>query len=222
MKQILSFLTALSKNNNREWFNENKKLYLDALENFRQLVRGMLDGIVQYDPTLANLEAKDSIFRIYKDVRFSKDKSPYKTHFGAWMTKGGRKSTDAGYYFHLESENSFLGAGVYMPPKEQLNLIRQEIVYNPSGYMDLISSPAIIKGYERAGGDDKLKKGPVGFPKDFKYLEEIKYKHYIYSKYYTDADLMKDGFLEMLAADFGGLVPYVNYLNNTMSFTGNE
>ena len=126
MKSIILFLEALAKNNNRDWFNTNKKVYQESLESFRNFAADMLAGIVQFDPSLGDIEAKDTIFRIYKDVRFSKDKSPYKTHFGCWMAKGGRKSTDAGYYFHFEPGNTFMAAGVWMPPKEQLDLIRQE------------------------------------------------------------------------------------------------
>jgi len=237
MESILSFLRTLAQNNNREWFNDNKKIYQnnnrewfndnkkiyqDSLELFREFAAEILTGMVQFDPTLGDLVPKDAIFRIYKDVRFSKDKSPYKTHFGCWMTKGGRKSTDAGYYFHLEPDNSFMAAGVYMPPKEQLNIIRQEIVFNPGAYLEVINSPVISEGYERSGQEDMLKKGPAGFPKDFEHLEEIKYKHFIFSKYYKDAEIIGKGFPQKVVADYRGLFPLVNYLNLAMSFTGND
>ena len=171
---------------------------------------------------MGNLEAKDTIFRIYKDVRFSKDKLPYKTHFGCWMAKGGRKSTDAGYYFHLEPGKSFMAAGVWMPPGEQLKLIRQEILFNPGPYLELISTPEISKQYERGGKEDMLKKGPSGFPKDYIHMEELKYKHYLWSRHYSDSVLGKRNFSENVVADFKGLFPLVSYLNHTMSFTGNE
>ena len=222
MEPILSFLSRLNQNNNREWFNDNKKTYQEALDQFREFVALLLNGMVQFDPTLGDLVAKDTIFRIYKDVRFSKDKTPYKTHFGSWMTKGGRKSTDAGYYFHLEPGNSFMGAGVYMPPKEQLTLIRQEIVFNPDNYFKVINGLLESHAYERSSKEDMLKKGPAGFPKDFKYLEEIKYKHYIFSKQYSDQLITKNEFAEDLIKDFAGLYPLVDYLNHAMSFTGND
>ena len=222
MESILSFLRSLALNNNREWFKDNKKDYQESLESFRRFAAELLTGMAQFDPSLGDLVAKDAIFRIYKDVRFSKDKSPYKTHFGCWMTKGGRKSTDAGYYFHLEPDKSFMAAGVYMPPKEQLNLIRQEIVFNPEAYLNIINDPAIGKGYERSGTEDMLKKGPVGFSKDFEHLEEIKYKHFIFSKYYKDAEILKKGFPQKVITDYQGLFPLVSYLNHSMSFTGNE
>lgn len=222
MKNILSFLEALAQNNNRDWFNDHKKLYQESLESFREFIGVILNGVSQVDPTIGDLEAKDCIFRIYKDIRFSKDKTPYKTHFGGWMAKGGRKSTDAGYYFHLEPGNSFMAAGVWMPPKEQLSLIRQEIMYNPDSYFSVISNPAISKRYERGGKEDMLKKGPAGYPKDFEFLEELKYKHYIFSRQYGDKEILTKGFTDMLVDDYKGLYPLVDYLNHAMSFTGNE
>jgi uncharacterized protein (TIGR02453 family) len=222
MKNIFSFLEALAQNNNRDWFQDNKKTYQAALDTFREFIGSILVGVSKTDPSVGNLEAKDTIFRIYKDVRFSKDKTPYKTHFGGWMAKGGRKSTDAGYYFHLEPGNTFMAAGVWMPPKEQLTLIRQEIMYNPSDYFKIINDPVVSKAYERGGKEDMLKKGPAGFPKDFEFMEEIKYKHYIFSKNYENQDVIKSGFAENVTHDYKGLFPLVDYLNHAMSFTGNE
>ena len=222
MKNVLDFIKVLTKNNNRDWFNANKNLYQDSLEIFRGFAGEMLEGISKFDPSVGNLEPKDTIFRIYKDVRFSKDKLPYKTHFGCWMAKGGRKSSDAGYYFHLEPTKSFLAAGVWMPPSEQLKLIRQEILYNPDPFLKLINTPVMDKRYERGGKEDMLKKGPAGFPKDFVHMDELKYKHYIWSRSYTDAEILKAGFSSSVVEDYKGLFPVVDYLNHAMSFTGNQ
>jgi len=213
MESVLEFLKVLARNNNREWFTENKKSYQESLELFRSFVGKLLAGITEFDPSLGDIVAKDAIFRIYKDVRFSKDKSPYKTHFGSWMAKGGRKSTDAGYYFHLEPDNTFMAAGVYMPPKEKLDLIRQEIVFHPEAYLEIINDPGVINNYERGGKEDRLKKGPLGFPKDFKYMDELKYRHYIFSKQYDRAEVLGDDFSGIVIDDFRGLYPLVDYLN---------
>jgi len=222
MKEILSFLLDLKQNNNRDWFNSHKSRYQESLEQFRQFTGELLTGIAGFDPSVGDLVPRDAIFRIYKDVRFSKDKSPYKTHFGCWMAKGGRKSTDAGYYFHLEPGNSFLAAGVWMPPKEQLKLIRQEIVYQPEAYMKVINDPLIKKNYERGGKEDMLKKGPAGFPKDGPMLEEIKYKHYVYSRNYSDAEILDKQLADRVVREYQGLYPLVTYLNHAMSFAGNQ
>jgi len=222
MKTVINFIKELKENNNRDWFNAHKSTYLESLEIFRSFAGELISGISKYDPSIGNLDAKDSIFRIYKDVRFSKDKSPYKTHFGCWMARGGRKSTDAGYYFHLEPGKSFMAAGVWMPPKEQLNLIREEIMYHPEPYLQLVNSIEKKSRYERGGREDMLKKGPAGFPKDFIYMEEVKYKHYIWSRSYGDSDIQKTSFVHEVTDDFKGLYPLVSYLNQTMSFTGNQ
>lgn len=222
MHTVLSFIKDLAENNNRDWFSANKPRYQESLEIFRGFAGELLAGISSFDPSIGNLEAKDTIFRIYKDVRFSKDKLPYKTQFGCWMAKGGRKSTDAGYYFHLEPGKSFMAAGVWMPPAEQLKLIRQEIQYNPESFLKLISTPHMKKHYERGGKEDRLKKGPAGFPKDFKYMDELKYKHHIWSRSYSDAAIQKKGFSASVAEDYKGLFPVVSYLNHAMSFTGNQ
>lgn len=222
MKQIFDFLSDLSRNNNREWFANNKEQYQEALNLFRELAASLIDGIISFDPSLEGIDAKQSIFRIYKDVRFSKDKLPYKTHFGCWMTRGGRKSNDAGYYFHLEPGASFAAAGVWMPPAEQLKLIRQEILYKPEAYMEVINRPLLRLNYERGGREDMLKRGPAGFPQDFTYIDELKYKHYIFSRYYKDSELRKGHITDILTEDFRGLFPLVTYLNHAMSFTGNK
>ena len=167
MQSVLSFIQELTENNNRDWFNANKSRYQESLEIFRGFAGELLKGITSFDPSVGDLLPKDTIFRIYKDVRFSKDKLPYKTHFGCWMAKGGRKSTDAGYYFHLEPGKSFMAAGVWMPPRDQLNLIRQEILFNPEPYLELITNPEMKNYYERGGKEDMLKKGPAGVPQGF-------------------------------------------------------
>lgn len=222
MKAVLDFIEDLAKNNNREWFNAHKNRYQESLEKFSDFAAELLEGISVFDPSVGHLEARDTIFRIYKDVRFSKDKLPYKTHFGCWMAKGGRKSPDAGYYFHLEPGNSFMAAGVWMPPKEQLNLIRQEILFQPDEYLKLISTPSMKEYYERGGKEDMLKKGPVGFPKDFIHMEELKYKHFVWSRAYKDSDLLGKSIVGSVVEDYKGLYPVVNYLNHAMSFSGNQ
>jgi len=221
MTSILKYLQDLSGNNNREWFHKNKSAYKKSLELYSDMVSQIISGIQLFDSNLLNLHPGDAIFRIYRDIRFSNDKTPYKTHFGAYLAKGGRKSPDAAYYFHVEPGGSFMAAGVYMPDKDRLKAIRQEILYKPEEYMDIVNSN-IKMGYTQHEHGDKLKKPPKGFPDDFKYLDQLKFKHYLFAKDYTDADLLSDGFIDRVIADFKGLYPFVNYLNTAMDFMGNE
>ncbi len=221
MEQVFEFLNELSRNNNREWFTENKSKYQESLDQFRNLASDLIEGISTFDPTMDGVDARQAIFRIYKDVRFSKDKLPYKTHFGCWMTKGGRKSSDAGYYFHLEPGKSFIAAGVHSPAAEQLRTIRQEIMFNPEAYLEVIGKLEKQKKYERGGREDMLKRGPAGFPQDFPYIDELKYKHHIFTRNYKDAELTGKKASTLLKEDFHGLYPLVFYLNQALSFTGN-
>jgi uncharacterized protein (TIGR02453 family) len=126
----LQFLQSLQKNNNKPWFDENRKKYESAKENFAEFVEALINGIAAFDPTIQNLTAKNCMFRINRDVRFSKDKSPYKTNMGASISKGGKKINLAGYYFHCEPGKSFAAGGFYMPMAPELAKIRQEIDYN--------------------------------------------------------------------------------------------
>ena len=127
MLKVIQFLNELSENNNREWFQKNKKWYDESREKVLFLTEVVINEIRKFDPDVPLLEPKDCLFRIFRDVRFSHDKSPYKTNFGSFIAKGGRKSSYAGYYFHIEPSGSFVGGGIYMPAAEPLKAIRDYI-----------------------------------------------------------------------------------------------
>lgn len=220
METIIKFLSELEQNNDREWFHAHKKEYQASRERFFTLIEEIIDKIKNRDIRLQDLSAKETVFRINRDVRFSKDKSPYKTHFGAYMAAGGRKSTNAGYYLHIEPNEAFLGAGVYQPAKEELNVIRQEILYQAEKYS------STLKQLEKKGFSmmerDKLKTGPNGFNKDSPHIELIKYKHYILSRNITGKELKSSDFADTVSNYFNQLFPYTDFLNTAMDFTGNE
>jgi len=221
MQTVLDFIKDLKQNNNRDWFTENKSRYKESLEEFREFCTELIDGIAVFDPALSELDAAKSIFRIYRDVRFSKDKSPYKTHFGCWMTRGGRKSVNAGYYFHLEPGASFLAGGSYNPPKEELKLIREEILYDPKSWLKTINDPVLQEEFQRGMQEEKLSRGPAGFPADFEFIEELKHKHFIFSKNLSDREVVGRNFVKKAAGDYQKLSTLVYYLNNAMSLKGN-
>lgn len=127
---VLPFLDDLRKNNNREWFQKNRSRYEQAKKEFESFLGLVIPAIAEYEPAMKFIEPKDCLFRIFRDVRFSKDKLPYKTNMGAWITPSGRKSSGPGFYIHLQPGESFLSGGIHMPDPEKLKKIRQEIYYN--------------------------------------------------------------------------------------------
>ena len=129
-KTTLDFLSAIKKNNNREWFEKNKDRYVSAKDDVADMIEAFLKEAVKFEKGFVGLNAKDCVYRIYRDVRFSKDKKPYKTNLGASVNIGGKKAMNAGYYIHVEPGGSFIAGGMWMPPADQLKMIRQEIDYN--------------------------------------------------------------------------------------------
>ena len=126
-KSTIEFLNKLSKHNNRDWFEKNRPAYENAKNNFKEFIDGVLISTTKFDPAIKNLESKNCIFRINRDVRFSKNKAPYKNNFGASISPGGKKSFSAGYYIQVQPGASFIAGGMWQPPTLQLNAIRQEI-----------------------------------------------------------------------------------------------
>ncbi len=182
LSKTYNFLRLLKANNNRDWFNANKNLYLEAKAEFEQFVRGLIEKISEFEPVLADLEPSQTVFRIYRDTRFSKDKRPYKEFFGSFIAYGGRKSQFAGYYIHIEPDNSFVGAGVYCPKSEVLKPIRQRIFHEPERFLEILNSPEFKKVYGGIYGE-KMKGYPRGYPKDFQYIDLLRYKSYAIMAY---------------------------------------
>ncbi len=179
-QHILHFLIDLKLNNNRNWMKANDAPYREAKATFEALVDEVLDGLKTFDKSLKEVKASDCIFRINRDVRFSANKEPYKTNFGAFMAPVGRKSEYAGYYMHFEPDSSFLGGGIYMPQPDVLKAIREYILLNTSEFKQIIYDSTFKKYFPELWGDS-LKLAPAGFPKDFKDIELLKYKHYVIS-----------------------------------------
>ena len=168
--KIFSFFTDLAENNNREWFNDHKSDYLAAKENFESFIHLLIQEIALFDKNIVGVEVKDCVFRIYRDIRFSNDKTPYKTHIGAYIAKGGRKSNLAGYYVHVEPAGSFLSGGIYMPPSNILNIIRQEIFENYDEFLKIVNDKTFSSTFGPFWGE-KLKTPPRNYPKDFPGIE---------------------------------------------------
>jgi len=215
--ETLPFLAALKKNNHREWFQNHKQEYVIIRKNFEEFASVLLENLKTFDETLKNLEVKQCLFRIYRDVRFSPNKEPYKTHFGVYFAKnGGRNSHFAGYYFHLDPEESFFGGGIYMPLPEYLKEIRKEIYYQIDEFKAMINAPEFRKYYNGIEEIEKLKKAPADFPKDFPDIELLKNKHFFSSHYYNPQNALKEDFIDFVTTGFKAVKPLVDFVNFTV------
>jgi len=215
-KELFGFLSELAAHNDREWFNANKDRYNGLKDIFLAHVQELITQISVFDPEIAGLEAKDCIFRIYRDIRFSPNKIPYKTHFGAYMAKGGgRKSEYGGYYIHLEPGNSFLSGGIYMPPPALLKMLRQDIYDQIEEFEEILNKPAFKKVYGELEGDT-LSRMPAGFPVDSPYGYILKHKDFTVLSPKKDSFFEQKNWIEKTVADFKTLQPFNRFLNYTV------
>lgn len=216
LKFALPFLRNLTANNKKEWFDTNKTQYQSAKAEFEQFVTLTIERLRASDPFIGPVAAKDCTFRIFKDVRFSKDGSPYKTNFGAFIAHGGRKSKFAGYYIHVEPEKSFVGGGIYMPEPDVLQKIRQAVFDQPETLKSILSTTAFAKLFSGIYGD-KLKMAPKGFPKDFDNIDLLKHKHYAVACNVQDAFWESPKLADNLMEVFEAQKPFNQYLNSLIS-----
>lgn len=217
--KTLQFLTKLKKNNSREWFNEHRNDYEAAKENFIELVNQILANTSQFDQELSLLTYKDCIFRINRDVRFSKNKDPYKNNMAAYFVKGGKKSWLAGYYFHCEPEGkSFIGGGLYGGEPDQIKKVRQEIDYNWEEFKGILQN----KKFKKTFGDLSREEGmslirePKGYEKDNPAIDYIKLKNFIVSVPVTDEELTEKQLVKKIINCFATMQPLLQFLNRAM------
>jgi uncharacterized protein (TIGR02453 family) len=213
-KPTLDFLKQLTKNNNRDWILRNRPAYLSAKENFEGFVQEIIEQVVDFDPIIKGMEAKSCIFRINRDVRFSNDKSPYKTNMGAFIVKGGKKNGDkyAGYYVHIEPGKSFIAGGAYVPPAPWLSAIREKIDEEPDRFIKIISNKDFIKVFGKLEGET-LKKAPKGYPSDHPYIEYLKFKSFLAMNYVKDETVLSDNYADYVIRIFKTMKPFNDFLN---------
>lgn len=207
----LQFLRNLQKNNNRDWFNDNKTFYQQAQQDVISFVEKLIEEIAAFDEEVGKLDAKKSLFRIYRDTRFSKDKSPYKTNFGAslGMGKGGQVS---GYYLHIEPGKSFLAGGVYMPESSVLKKVRQEISAFGEEFKLILENDDFRNYFRGLSVEDKLKKVPQGFENDDKMAEFLKLKHFVVTHPVSDEQLLADDATIEFAKIYKAMKPLNDFL----------
>jgi uncharacterized protein (TIGR02453 family) len=216
--QTLKFISQLKKNNNKQWFDAHRTQYEAARIDFSNFIQLLIEALLKSDTTITGLTAKDCLFRINRDIRFSKDKRPYKENFGAIIKRGGRKSGYAGYYFHCAPGESFVGGGLWMPEPENVKKLRQEIDYNWEEFQSILKEKNFRKTYgDLYHGDDiRLSTVPKGYEKDHPALEYLKLKCFIAETKITDEELQKSSLHKKVLTAFETLQPFLKFINRAL------
>lgn len=209
--ETLGYLKELAQNNDRNWFADNKARYLAAREDFEGFVAALLDEMIEVDPDLQGLKPGACIFRIYRDIRFSKSKLPYKAHFGAAMGKNGRKSPFPNYYIHIQPGASFLGGGIYHPTAKVLKTIRQEIDYNLEEFEQILDEKSFQEHFQMLKGA-QLKIGPRGYSAQNRALKYLKFKDFIVTHQLDDVQVTEKGFKTYVVEKFKVMKNFMNFL----------
>ncbi len=215
MKEILSFLLDIEANNNREWFNENRKRHTKAHDFFLHVTGVLINEIRSFDKEIPFLESQKCTVRIYRDLRFSLDKRPYKNYFGAFIAYQGRNAGNPGYYIHIQPGQSFVSGGIYKPSPQNLKAIRTEIFHYADELIDIINESKFELNFELID-DEKLKTAPKGFPSEFEHINLLRYKSFTPVKYISDEELLSAEIIESIVKDFKLLKPINQYLYNAI------
>jgi len=214
----VKFLKDLSKHNNKPWFDANRQHYENAKSDFASFIQTIIDRHGKKDDSIAHLKAKDCMFRINRDVRFSKDKSPYKNNMGAYINKGGKKSLFGGYYFHCQPGQSFVGGGLWMPMSPELSKVRQEIDYNFDAFKKIIASKKFKAVYKDLSRDAEyiLSRVPKGYEADNPAAEYLKLKSFVTMIPIKDAELTSKELSKKVLDAFDALQPLLKFINQSI------
>jgi uncharacterized protein (TIGR02453 family) len=212
------FLKDLAKNNNREWFQDNKARHDDARNNILEFIGEVIAGISITDLTISSdLDPKSCVMRIYRDVRFSKNKTPYKNNFGAGISQQGKNFNGSGYYLHIHPEECFVAGGCWMPEGEMLKSIRQEIDYNGDEFREIIKNPSFVKYFDQPDQEYKLKTMPRGYYPDHPDIEYLKLKSFTFTHNISPKHLTRANSVQTVVDGFKMLYPFMTFLRNAVS-----
>jgi uncharacterized protein (TIGR02453 family) len=207
---IFKYLTDLKAHNNRTWFTENKSRFETAREYFEFIVSALIAGFSEIED-LEGVRAEDCIYRIYRDVRFSKDKTPYKTNMSAVIGQGGRKAAGRGYYIQLEpGGESMIAGGPYMPTTKELGEFRRKIAHYPDGLKRILASDSFVRNFGRLEGES-VKTAPHGFPKDHPEIELLKHKQFMAIHPLSDETALSDDLLPHTIEVFTAMKPFLSW-----------
>lgn len=215
MRPYLDFLTALAQNNHKDWMDANKKWYLETKEQFLEDVAVLLKELSEVEPELSAFKPKDCVFRQNRDVRFSANKDPYKTNFGAYFSPGGKKSPGPGYYLQVQPGNSFLAGGIWMPEADTLKKIRKEIDYSGAELAQIENNPDFKKLFKGIEGD-KLKTSPRDYEADHPYIEYLKLKSFTVSHPVSDKAVESGAFVTFALDGFRRMKPFNDFLRQAI------
>lgn len=210
---IFSFLAQLEQNNNRDWFCSQKAVYDKIKAGITAFTAEMIERISVFDPSVRRETPQTSIFRVYRDLRFSPDKTPYKTHFGIYIAPGGKSSVNAGYYIHLQNNASEIACGLWCPENALLKKIREEIYYEPETFEALLKQKDFSEYFGTLLDVNKMKRSPKEYPSDFPYIDYLKYRNYIVSHAFSNEEILSENLEDVITKACNIAYPLVNYLN---------
>lgn len=210
----LNFLKAVKKNNNRDWFAKHKDEYLEELEHITAFADALLIEMNKHD-SIETPSGKKSLHRIYRDTRFSKDKTPYKTNWSGSFSRATKKLR-GGYYFHIEPGNSFIGGGFWGPNPDDLKRIREEFVVNGKEFRKIMNSKSFKDNFRTMQGE-QLKTAPQGFEKDHPEIDLIRYKQFLLYKGFTDKEVLSPGFVKQVSEGFRKMRPFLDYMSEALT-----
>lgn len=211
---VFDFLNEIKENNNREWFTENKHKYQDAHGIFKNLAQSLVDEMSNHDEIESH-----KVYRIYRDIRFSKDKTPYKIHFGGNMVRA-TKWKRGGYYFRIEPCNSSIGGGFWGPNSNDLKRIRQEIALDPEPLRTIIAAPDFVNTFGVLYGE-QVKTAPKGYKKDHPAIDLLRYKQFLVTHTFTDQEIMEDDIVQKMSAVYQNMRPFLDYMSDVLTTDAN-
>lgn len=216
-KDTFQFLEDLKNNNHRDWFQANQKRYGEYKKDYKETVDAFVAELSKEDESLSHLGFKECSFRINRDIRFSKDKSPYKTNMGIWMSPGAKNASLAGYYVHIEKGASFIAAGMHMPDANQLKSIRREIAGFYEDLEEIVENPEFKKLYGTLDTENALKTAPKDYEKDHPAIEFLKLKSFTATAKLSDKDIESKDFVKATAKKLLTLRPLVEFINRGLT-----
>ncbi len=214
-KATLDFLKDLARHNDRAWFDANRDRYRAAAANVRDAAMLLLARIERFDPSVVGVGPDECLFRIYRDTRFSRDKTPYKTHIGIFMKRGGRSTTGAGYYLHLEPGACMYGGGIYLPAAPELKAIRAAIVDRTAEFRKILNAKPFVAEFGELD-DLRLKTAPKGYAKDHPAIELLRYTSFTVTAGLPDRRVLSADFPDECARVFKLMKPLNDFINGAI------